>query len=84
MSQNDLRRSVYIYDGERSWMNKPILQLVSVHIKDFIRQPSVIFWAFGFPIIISWILGLAFSQQDQIEFRIAVIGENSAFIENIF
>ena len=65
-------------------MNRPILKLVSVHIKDFIRQPSVVFWAFGFPIIISWILGLAFSRQDQIEFRIAVINENSASAENIF
>ena len=54
-------------------MNRPICQLILIQFKEFIRQPGVLFWALGFPILMAWILGLAFSNQDQITYRIAVV-----------
>jgi ABC-type multidrug transport system permease subunit len=40
-----------------------------------IRQPAVIFWGIIFPILISLGLGLAFTQQTEVERRVAVIVE---------
>src|SRR4030042_6993600 len=34
--------------------------LVISQFKEFFREPEVIFWVFMFPIILSWILGIAF------------------------
>ena len=65
-------------------MNKPLFSLVSIHLKEFVRQPGILFWAFGFPIIISWILGLAFGKQDQIEYRIAIINQTPALVNELF
>ena len=65
-------------------MNRPLLSLVLVHLKEFARQPGILFWAFGFPIAISWILGLAFSKQDQIEYEIALINGDPAQITERF
>lgn len=30
------------------------------HLREFFREPGILFWAFGFPILLSWALGLAF------------------------
>ena len=30
------------------------------HLLEFFREPGILFWAFGFPILLSWALGLAF------------------------
>lgn len=30
------------------------------HLLEFFREPGILFWAFGFPILLSWTLGLAF------------------------
>jgi len=30
------------------------------HLLEFFREPGVVFWAFGFPLLLSWALGLAF------------------------
>jgi len=35
--------------------------IVTIHFKEFFREPEVIFWGFLFPIILSWVLGIAFS-----------------------
>jgi len=37
--------------------------------KNFFREPGVLFWVFGFPLMIAWVLGLAFST-DRAETRV--------------
>lgn len=49
--------------------------LVVAHFKEVTRQPAVIFWGIVFPILISLGLGLAFTQQSEIERHVAVIEE---------
>jgi ABC-type polysaccharide/polyol phosphate export permease len=38
----------------------PIVQLTLMRIRELVREPGVLFWIFGFPILISVGLGLAF------------------------
>src|SRR5687768_5066 len=46
-------------------MNKSIYQLTLSIFRVFFREPAVIFWAVLFPIIIAWVLGIAFSQKGE-------------------
>jgi len=41
-----------------------LLRLFVLHIKKFFRQPAILFWAVGFPVIMAWVLGAAFSKPD--------------------
>lgn len=41
-------------------MSSPFLQLTLSRLRVFYREPSVVFWTFGFPIILSIALGVAF------------------------
>ena len=36
------------------------------HLLEFFREPGILFWAFGFPILLSWALGLAFLAPRQV------------------
>lgn len=38
----------------------PLLQLTLARLRLFFREPSTLFWAFGFPVVLSLALGLAF------------------------
>jgi ABC-2 type transport system permease protein len=38
----------------------PLLLLTIARLKLFFREPSAIFWSFGFPILLSIALGIAF------------------------
>lgn len=38
----------------------PLLALSAARIKEFFREPGVIFWTFGFPLLITVALGIAF------------------------
>lgn len=35
--------------------------LVSIHFKELIREPGVLFWGVGFPVLMAWGLGMAFT-----------------------
>ena len=38
----------------------PFLQLYLARVREFLREPGVLFWVFGFPMLLSAALGLAF------------------------
>src|ERR1017187_2453818 len=38
----------------------PILQLTLMRLREIGREPGVLFWAFGFPVVVSLALGIAF------------------------
>jgi ABC transporter DrrB family efflux protein len=42
----------------------PLRQLVLARIREFYREPEVIFWVYGFPIILAVGLGIAFSSRE--------------------
>lgn len=58
---------------------KQLLQLISIHLKEFYREPGIIFWAILFPILMAWGLGAAFSKQDELIRTVAVVDINNNF-----
>ncbi len=38
----------------------PLIELTLARIREFLRQPEAVFWVFGFPLLMSFVLGLAF------------------------
>ncbi|WMJ71839.1 ABC transporter permease [Cytophagaceae bacterium ABcell3] len=42
-------------------MNSPLVQLIIFQFKNFYRTPGIVFWAILFPILMAWVLGLAFT-----------------------
>lgn len=52
-------------------MNHPILQLSLSQIRGFLREPGILFWAFGFPLAMAWVLGIAFDRAEEQPSRVA-------------
>ena len=50
----------------------PLAQLMLFRIRDFLREPSALFWVFGFPLLTSLALGLAFRDRELPELAVAV------------
>ena len=44
----------------RTWTDRPLVQLTLARMREFIREPEAVFWTFGFPIVVSLALALAF------------------------
>jgi ABC-type multidrug transport system permease subunit len=61
--------------------NRPLVALSAVRIKLFFREPGSVFWTFGFPLLITVALGIAFRNQGPAASRVAVVaGPRSAAI----
>jgi ABC-2 type transport system permease protein len=56
--------------GERQ---RPLIELTKVRLREFYREPGMIFWVFGFPILMAIGLGLAFRSQPLDKPAIAVL-----------
>ncbi len=55
---------------------KQLLELISAHFKEIIREPGVLFWGIIFPIAMSLGLGIAFTKKADIVRNVAVIEDN--------
>ena len=67
-------------------MNRPLIQLMFIHIREFFREPGILFWALVFPILMAWGLGIAFSKKSETIKHIAYIEsfDNSLSQLNIY
>lgn len=54
-------------------MNNSFINLVSLQIKEFYREPEVLFWSVLFPLALSAVLGFAFSQQGVKKSNVALV-----------
>jgi len=54
-------------------MTNQLYRLIIAHLKELIREPAVLFWGIGFPILMAWGLGIAFSSKKEMNREIAVI-----------
>src|SRR5262245_2773187 len=43
--------------------SSPILQLTLARLREFFREPEAVFWVYGFPILMSVLLGIAFRER---------------------
>ena len=57
--------------GASGWLN-PRWQLFLMRIRSFTREPAATFWVFGFPLLMSIALGLAFRNQGVSRLAVAV------------
>jgi ABC-type multidrug transport system permease subunit len=53
-------------------MNSAFLNLITMQVKEFFREPETLFWAVLFPVALAGVLGVAFTQQDQMKRRVGV------------
>ena len=60
-----------------------LFQLVSVNFKTFYREPAIIFWSTIFPILMAWVLGVAFSGKNETVRTVYVIGKGIPEIEGV-
>jgi hypothetical protein len=51
----------------------PFVQLFLARLREFLREPEVIFWVFGFPILLAIGLGIAFRNKPPDEIAVGVI-----------
>ena len=56
--------------------NSQLFQLIMANVKELIREPGVLFWGIGFPILMSLGLGVAFTKKKDVVTSVAVIGQN--------
>jgi len=57
---------------------KQLIALITVHTKEILRKPEILFWGIIFPFIIALGLGVAFNQRENIERNIAIIKSHSS------
>src|SRR5207245_10186415 len=43
---------------------QPLLQLFLARLREFYREPEVLFWVYGFPVLLAVGLGIAFSGRE--------------------
>jgi len=51
----------------------PLIQLILIHFREFVREPGIIFWSIIFPISMAWVLGIAFSRQSELLQQVVLI-----------
>ncbi|CDH05859.1 conserved hypothetical protein; putative membrane protein [Xenorhabdus bovienii str. oregonense] len=54
-------------------MNSALLNLMKTQFRQYIREPEILFWSFGFPLLLVWLLGVSFSSQDIPEREIGIV-----------
>lgn len=52
---------------------KELWQLIIIHFKELLREPGVLFWGIGFPILMAWGLGIAFTGEKETKKDIAIV-----------
>src|SRR6187401_1258067 len=50
-----------------------LLQLCSIQFKSFYREPAILFWAILFPILMAWVLGIAFNKKGDAVKKVMII-----------
>ncbi len=58
-------------------MIKQLSQLIGMHLKEFFREPGIIFWAILFPILMAWGLGMAFTKKNELIRTVALVDKQN-------
>jgi ABC-type multidrug transport system permease subunit len=59
-------------------LHHPLIQLALMHFRGFIRQPEAIFWVYGFPLLMTVALGIAFRNRPPEAIKVAVVESPAA------
>jgi ABC-2 type transport system permease protein len=52
---------------------KSLWQLITINYKEFIREPGILFWSLAFPVLMAWVLGIAFTKKGEMTQTIACV-----------
>ncbi|HEX8180712.1 MAG TPA: ABC transporter permease [Pyrinomonadaceae bacterium] len=58
--------------AQKSERLHPLVELTLARVREFLREPEVIFWVFIFPVLLAFALGIAFRNTAPAKLRIAV------------
>ncbi len=61
-----------------AWADGPLAQLILSRVREFFREPEAVFWVYGFPILMTLALGLAFREAGEPTYRVDVSGPAAA------
>jgi ABC-2 type transport system permease protein len=53
-----------------------LIQLILIHYREFIREPGILFWSIIFPVLMAWVLGIAFSKKNELVQQVAFIEDS--------
>lgn len=69
----------------RSWTDRPLVQLVLARLREFYREPEAMFWVYGFPILMTVALGIAFRNKpiEQVKVDVQSDGAGPAVFEKL-
>ena len=51
----------------------PIVELTTVRLREFLREPEAVFWVFAFPLLMAFALGIAFREERTQEVVVGVV-----------
>ncbi len=51
----------------------PLVELTRMRVLEFVRDPGALFWVFGFPIVLAFVLGLAFRNRPPDPIHVVVV-----------
>ncbi|MGE0594557.1 MAG: ABC transporter permease [Vicinamibacterales bacterium] len=71
--KSDLPTSSGTGPPDRGGAYHPLLELTSARLREFVREPEALFWAFVFPIVIAVTLSVAFPGQGDREVTVGVL-----------
>lgn len=66
-------------------MNSALWNLTAMQLRQYVREPQVLFWSFGFPLLLVWLLGVSFSDAGVKERVVGVVlpADNIAVQESL-
>lgn len=57
--------------------NTQLFRLLAANFIQLLREPAVLFWGIGFPILMAWGLGIAFTKQGDMNRTVAIVKQSS-------
>ncbi len=64
------------WNNECMMKRNSLIQLILIHYREFIREPGILFWSIIFPVLMAWVLGIAFSKQSEMVQQVAFINDS--------
>jgi ABC-2 type transport system permease protein len=59
-------------------MSHPLIQLTLARYREFIREPAAVFWVYGFPLLMTLALGIAFRNRAPDKIHVAVVADDAS------
>jgi len=62
---------------------KAFWQLVLINYKEFFREPGIVFWSLLFPVLMAWVLGIAFTNRGEMQQSVAWVSDHDTISTEI-